>query len=606
MPRVMPKINPELAHKDWASFSIGVVMALLVGAGLVVAGMNILMPEVAEVHDAELQYASASPQGDGAGLVIPASCEAGSYYEHSPGACSALLPPPSINYTCINSGWAVNVGWGASAGATTYMPRIAGIDATMCSWLSYWWWGYGSCNHDDYNALSAILPLSPGANHNIWVHARSPYAISDATATGLFSCPLLPVPNPATATCAPDGKSVTITWGDPAGYNAFYTRVATGGVNLTTHPGWSDTFVGTSLSYAVNPNQSYDWWIHSRNPNHAPPNWGNAAGGTFSCPIPPPTNTSAVCDYNPARDLFEIRFAWTAPATYNTFYTRIARDDGSLTADDYLTSSPGWSNTLVGTENRFDMPNSQAAGNDFRYWINTRWTNPANPADSRWSQGAPAPTGAMACELPVPLRPTVATGMCSPGTLTSTTNTGSLQAQSQFASRYNYEYTLVGGPTTRLDDRGPSQALNSLVWGRYTWRVQGENDYKGVNQQGPWLSGNDFECYPPDPLITISATPGLVTKGATTGLVWRVQANYDLDCTVNGAGTNFSFEHRYNPAIPASMTSERTASNPLTTTPLLSTTDFVISCEPQVPTFPNLPVAEEVVRVEVVPSLEER
>lgn len=311
--------------------------------------------------------------------------------------------------------------------------------------------------------------------------------------------------------------------------------------------------------------------------------------------VPPPTGPSASCIYNPARNLFEAEYRWTAPSGFNTFYTRIADASGNLT------TNPGWSDTVTGTTHRFDLSNSQATNpgfatnKDFTYWIQTRWLHPSDPTNpSLWraSVAVPvAPNNVMTCPLPAPLTPATAVASCV-GSFASSDGSATFNTFAEFAARYNLEYTSNG--STVLLENQPALVNRTLPWGEYTWRVQGENL---ADRKGLWRVGNNFECRPPDPVLTFSASSDLVSPAGTTNLNWSIQANYPVSCTVTGGGLNQAVTHTGTPLQ---------TSGTIATSPIINTTDFRFECTPNILALPNMPSVERVVRVDVVPVIEER
>lgn len=312
--------------------------------------------------------------------------------------------------------------------------------------------------------------------------------------------------------------------------------------------------------------------------------------------IPPPTNPSASCAYNPARNLFEAEYRWTAPAGYNTFSTRIADSTGNLT------TNPGWRDDIVGTSHRFDISNNLAtvpgftANKSFTYWINTRWLNPIDPNNAslwRWSAPVPvAPNNVMTCPLPAPLTPSTASATCV-GSFASTDGAATFNAFAEFSARYNFEYTASGSSAVLVENQSTLLSRN-LPWGRYTWRVQGENL---VDRRGSWRTGNTFECRPPDPVLTLTASPTLVTPGSTATLNWSVEANYPVNCTITGGGTSDTVNHAGTPLQ---------TSGSITTSAIINATDFRFECTPNIAALPGLPAVNITERVEVVPQFEER
>ncbi len=316
-----------------------------------------------------------------------------------------------------------------------------------------------------------------------------------------------------------------------------------------------------------------------------------------TCTIPPPTGPSASCIYNPSRNLFEATYAWTAPAGYNTFYTRIGDAVGNG-----LTTNPGYDNQVVGTTKRFDLSNAVAtnpgftSSKNFTYWIHTRWLHPTDPNNAslwRWSAAVPTyPTGIMTCPLPAPLTPSTVNATCT-GSFTSTNAAATFNMFAEFSARYNLQYTPSGGSAVSVENQ-PALVNRNLPWGRYTWQAQGENL---ADQRGPWQAGNNFECRPPDPVITITPAPALVTQGTTANLNWTIRANYPVTCTVTGGGTTRNVSH-----TGATLNTSGT----ITTDAVNSTTDFRFQCTPNIAALPGLPAVEQTARVEVVPVIQER
>jgi hypothetical protein len=80
--------------------------------------------------------------------------------------------------------------------------------------------------------------------------------------------------------------------------------------------------------------------------------------------VPPnPTNGSGSCSLDGTSG----SFSWTAPTGYNTFYTRLADDTGSLT------SSDGWNDNFVGTTKTF----TATPGKTYNWWVHSKSANGA-------------------------------------------------------------------------------------------------------------------------------------------------------------------------------------------------------------------------------------
>jgi hypothetical protein len=99
-------------------------------------------------------------------------------------------------------------------------------------------------------------------------HNGAVWALNGKTAT----VTLPPPPTNQVFTCAPSGTSATISWTPAAGYNTFYLR--------TRQPDGSTVYYDdnnyVASSYTLDPiipGQSYNWWVHSKDPTGAYSSW---------------------------------------------------------------------------------------------------------------------------------------------------------------------------------------------------------------------------------------------------------------------------------------------------------------------------------------------
>jgi hypothetical protein len=389
-------------------------------------------------------------------------------------------------------------------------------------------------------------------------------------------------------------RQMRVNWNRAAGYSTVYIRTSQNGV-YPYAPGWNDNYVGDSVTFNIIPGNRYDFWMHTRD---AQGSYSDAVGiSNLVCnDPPPPVNPVSQCTYSDATDTFTAQISWNAPTGYNTFYTRVST--GGLYNWTQLIPA-ATSENFVGTTLTFPADRNVSSQTPrYTWWVHTKDTS-----NGWWSTDI---NQSFVCPLPAPRLPTSRSATCT-ATPWNPSNTAQFTMTARFAQWYDVEYenTATTSITYTLNNVNSGHTASAVPWGPYRYRVRGENQDGGNPvQSGPWSSWENFQCLPPNPVITMSATPALVAKGARAGLVWQVQANYNMRCTVRGAGTNHSFDHVYDALNPASLTSSN-ASSPLQTNPLQNTTDFTISCLPQIPTYPDLPASDETVRVEVVPTLEE-
>jgi hypothetical protein len=277
---------------------------------------------------------------------------------------------------------------------------------------------------------------------------------------------------------------------------------------------------------------------------------------------------------------------------------------------------------VVGASHSYVLSNAQAVGttgNDFIYWIHTRWvdpTNPTNPALWRWSRAVPVTynalgqvvswDGVMSCALPTPLTPTDVNtfGMCPATGFTVNTNTGTINGFSQFAQSYNLTVGGINGnpyPTATFSGISMPRTISTLPWGEYSFTLRGVNQYKGTTQIGDSFT-DTFECPPPDPVLTLTAQDQLVRRGTETQLNWTIQANYEVDCELTGGGLTTDINRV---GVPSANPADYTFTGTLGTGPITNTTNFTLTCTPNVSTYPGLPSRSTTIRVEVVPQGQE-
>lgn len=165
-----------------------------------------------------------------------------------------------------------------------------------------------------------------------------------------------PPPTNQTGSCPAPGTTGTFSWTAPSGYNTFYTRANndTSGATLIVPP-TDDNFVGTSKSFTTTVNNSYTWWLHTKNTTTGA--WSDPVSGSFNC-APPST-----CVAPPALKTATSGFSPTNVQPNDNVSIRC--DYGET--GDYITSSlsgSGWSSCtwggFTGTVANFTCKTSQA------------------------------------------------------------------------------------------------------------------------------------------------------------------------------------------------------------------------------------------------------
>lgn len=130
-----------------------------------------------------------------------------------------------------------------------------------------------------YGTSKAIGGLY-GGNYSWSVQACNSVGCSAFVPGPVFSCQAPPPPpSELVATCDRATAEVTFRWTAPAGYNTFYTRVSSGGVNLI--PFWNENLVGTEQSFQGSFGTTYDVWVHTKRTSNG--QWSNPISTTVSC-----------------------------------------------------------------------------------------------------------------------------------------------------------------------------------------------------------------------------------------------------------------------------------------------------------------------------------
>ncbi len=138
-------------------------------------------------------------------------------------------------------------------------------------------------------------------------------------------------PTNGASSCSQDGKTGTISWTAPSGWDTFYVRVASDGVNLE-YPAWDDNFVGTTKTFSTTPGKTYNWWVHTK--NTADGSWSDLIEGGFVCSststsaLKSTTNSIFLASSLPVRDITTYRGVLGASTSYQeeVSCTRISKN----------------------------------------------------------------------------------------------------------------------------------------------------------------------------------------------------------------------------------------------------------------------------------------
>ncbi len=72
----------------------------------------------------------------------------------------------------------------------------------------------------------------------------------------------IPVPARPSHACSADGKTLTMNWRAPAGYDTFYFRMQDNKTGARIN--WDENLQATTKKVSVTPGQSYTWWVHTK------------------------------------------------------------------------------------------------------------------------------------------------------------------------------------------------------------------------------------------------------------------------------------------------------------------------------------------------------
>ncbi len=198
----------------------------------------------------------------------------------------------------------VTVSWGSVAGASKYLLRMDWLPSswantaqmsdpnTACSYGDGSQAGRDYC-HNNLYGTSATVRVPTGDPFDWWVHSWSSTGVSSANMSS-FVCgtvnPNYPPewddrPKNLRSSCSYDGRSVTLSWSDEFNTNNYPIRLdknPTSWDRNASCSGWrasgdycSDNQTSKSITLSIEPNTSYEWWVHS--------GVGNPSNGAFNC-----------------------------------------------------------------------------------------------------------------------------------------------------------------------------------------------------------------------------------------------------------------------------------------------------------------------------------
>jgi hypothetical protein len=175
-----------------------------------------------------------------------------------------LVPPSVDTLTAVPNPVSYNtpstLTWTASGGVVACY--ITGGIYTSADWYGTYVGGPDGSIGVSTGNLTSDTP------YTLNCHNGAVWALNGKTAT----VTLPPPPTNQVFTCAPSGTSATISWTPAVGYNTFYLR--------TRQPDGSTVYYDdnnyVASSYTLDPiipGQSYNWWVHSKDPTGAYSSW---------------------------------------------------------------------------------------------------------------------------------------------------------------------------------------------------------------------------------------------------------------------------------------------------------------------------------------------
>lgn len=516
----------------------------------------------------------------------------------------AVKPAPVITgRTChIDSvGPVVHITWAGVAGASRYLPRLAGADGPWCQSIG-WNWDGTTCYYDWVGGNDAWFRMVPGQAANFWIHAGDP--VGPANGTGNFTCGSQPKGWIGGATCGstPDSGNIwgwacdADSWGSavpihiyrdgPAGVGVFVGSTVANleGPSLAPHCGGTTAHVFSyTIPETLRDNGYHNYYAYAIDvgPGGVPGSSGNPLlqGNPLgtTCTMAAPTNVNVTC--NAAGT--QATMSWTGVPGYTTYYTRVS--SGGFGVGPMV--SGGTNDNFVGTSLPFAVNPNQT----YYYWVHTK-----HPTTGSWSAHAPLPSGGtFSCPAPASPASSVAISAINQATgISSATNLSIVPSQEvsiQWVSANATNCTASAGTGfstggalsgTDTDVVEPGATLSTT----YTVNCTGA----GAPSSASVTVSATAAAVPPT--ITLDAANTIVRQGQSANLNWSISAGYDLTCNITGGGMNQT--------VPYTLPSD---SDTVTTPPLNSTQIFTLTC-----TSPLLaaPVSDTA-RVDVVPDQQE-
>lgn len=206
-------------------------------------------------------------------------------------SATVAVTPPAMNASCSVSPTSIDAGgsatWTATAsgGTGSYTYSWSGTDSLA---------GTGSSLARTYTTAgvkTASVTVTSGSLSST-VQCSNSLSVRPPPPTGLSHM------------CAADGTSVTLSWNPVSGADNYYVRLFDNVSNyngVTGYAGYTDGYTGTSITYAVVPGRSNDWWIHSNigAANYDSTHYSAPAHGTgFTCNAA--QNPVLSCSVNPS------------------------------------------------------------------------------------------------------------------------------------------------------------------------------------------------------------------------------------------------------------------------------------------------------------------
>jgi hypothetical protein len=110
---------------------------------------------------------------------------------------------------------------------------------------------------------------------------------------GEASDPKPPQPPMNPPVCTLDGTQVTLSWGSIAAADSYPVRIRETGNPATERA--IDNLTSTSYTFSIQPNTTYQWWVHSYDSSNSPEmqKWSDSTQVSFECSYTEPT---PVCD----------------------------------------------------------------------------------------------------------------------------------------------------------------------------------------------------------------------------------------------------------------------------------------------------------------------